>query len=81
MDTTPYTALKQVYNRKTRIYELVVVRNANLVLIHDGFFVYETDKPGEALEMIRAGRYLSGKNWDNSRMTIMGFLGLEPEKT
>lgn len=73
---TPYTALKLNYNRKTRTYELEVVRSAMIHMAHHGYFVYETADPEGALKMIQSGICLSG--WKpNAVSAIIGFLGLE----
>ena len=76
-ESTPYTALKLVYDRKTKTYRLEVIRDAFLHMIHHGYFVYETAKPDEALAMIQAGRCLT--SWKpEALLAVIGFLGLEP---
>jgi hypothetical protein len=71
--TSPYTALKVVYNRKTRQYDLEVVQNTDLHMIHSGYFVYETANAPSALDMVKTGRCLS--MWkEKSRAMVMDFL-------
>lgn len=73
---TDYTALKRVYNRKTKTYELEVVRNANLILVHNGYFVYETANPEYALNLLK-NRVCIKVHEEANRVCYIGFLELE----
>ena len=53
-----YTAMKPKYNRKTKSYDVEVLTNADLILVHAGYFVFDDLK--QALDMILDGRCLQG---------------------
>lgn len=36
-----FTAVKPVYNRKTKKYDIEVVENADVLLAHNGYFVFD----------------------------------------
>lgn len=65
------TAVKPIYNRSLSCYTLSIVRDANPLLAHDGYFVY--DNAAKALEAIQAGALLS--HWSKAkREAVVAFL-------
>lgn len=51
-----FIAVKPVFNRSTKSYDTVVIRDADLLLVHEGYFVY--DDAAYAICMIEANRLL-----------------------
>ena len=50
-------AIKPVFDRKTQTFTPDVRENANVLLAHEGFFVFEN--PADALRMVNEGKCLS----------------------
>lgn len=51
------TAIKPVFDRTTQTFSPDVRENADVLLAHCGFFVF--DDPAKALEALRAGQWLT----------------------
>lgn len=51
-----YTAVKAEYDRMTKRYAVKIVRDADLILCHHGYLVYES--AAFALDMVNAGRLI-----------------------
>lgn len=59
----PITAVKPVYNRKTRTYEIEVVEDADPGLVQHGYFVY--DSAAHCIPRIEEGRLLG--HWNEAK--------------
>ena len=57
-----YTAIKPVYNRSTKTYTIQVIENAQPIMAHEGFLVY--DNASRALGDIIRGRLLQSWHQD-----------------
>jgi hypothetical protein len=65
------TALKPVYDFKTKTFNIEVRRNADPILVHAGYFVYDDAK--RVLERMVEGQFLN--NWKaNKRQSIIDWL-------
>jgi hypothetical protein len=49
-------AIKPVFDRKTQTFTPEVLEDANVLLVHEGFFVFEN--PVDALRMVKEGKCL-----------------------
>lgn len=64
-------AIKPQYSRKTKRYNVEVIVNADPLMAHGGFLIY--DDAARALEHIRAGRLLQG--WKpEKRAAVVAYL-------
>lgn len=62
-----YTAVKAVYDRKSKTYRPEVVENADLVLVHHGFLVY--DHPAPTLERVKSGSLIG--SWPAAKRAVV----------
>lgn len=68
------TAIKPVYDRRTRRFDIEVVRDANVLLAHTGFLVF--DDPVRALANVVAGRLIP--RWSvTKRQAVINWLEAE----
>lgn len=68
------TAIKAVYQPKEKRYEVKVIREANVLLAHEGFLVF--DDAAKALEGVQIG-VLIPKFKEAKKKAIVDWLGFE----
>lgn len=64
-----YLALKAVYNRKTKGYDVQAVENADIGMIHHGYLVVDPTNIGYALSELNAGRLIA--SWKKEKQTAI----------
>lgn len=71
---TAVTAVKPIYNRKTKTYDVDVRRDANVLLAHEGFLVFQD--AAYALAGVQSGSLIG--SWEpKKRAAVKVFLTRE----
>jgi hypothetical protein len=67
------TAIKPIYNRKTKAYDITVVEDANPLYAHEGYLVF--DDRHRVLAAVQEGKLLQGWPYAKIKACIDWLLG------